>query len=89
MTCLIEEEFQKQNTINHLLRDFLLVLSHAKKQYKYNKIVSMYENLYTRRRGIMFTIITASMKQLSPLKTDRKCVLYDYINVALRVSHSK
>ena len=57
MTCLIEEEFQKQNTINHLLRDFLLVLSHAKKQYKYNKIVSMYENLYTRRRGIMFTII--------------------------------
>ena len=45
MMRLIEEEFQKQNTINHLLRDFLPVLSHAKKQYKYNKSVSMYENL--------------------------------------------
>ena len=37
----------------------------------------------------MFTIITASMEQLSPLKTDRKCVLSDYIKVALRVSLSK
>jgi hypothetical protein len=53
------------------------------------QIVSMYEHLYTRRRGIMFTIITASMEQLSPLKTDRKCVLSDYIEVALRVSLSK
>jgi len=37
----------------------------------------------------MFTIITDSMEQLSSLKTDRKCVLSDYIKVALRVSLSK
>jgi hypothetical protein len=29
------------------------------------------------------------MEQLSPLKTDKKCVISDYIEVALRVSLSK
>jgi hypothetical protein len=39
----------------------------------------------------MFTIIDDSMEQLSPLKTDKKCVISDYmyIEVALRVSLSK
>ena len=37
----------------------------------------------------MFTIIEASMEQLSPFKTDKKCVISDYIEVALRVSLSK
>ena len=89
MTILLEDEIQKHNTIDHLLRDFLLVLNHEKKQYQYNKIASLYEKLYTRGRGIMFTIIDASMEQLSPLKTDKKCVISDYIEVALRVFLSK
>ena len=37
MTILLEDEIQKHNTIDHLLHNFLLVLSHAKKQYKYKK----------------------------------------------------
>ena len=55
--CTWEEEFPKQNTINHLLHDFLLVLSHTKKQYKHNIVASLCDKLYTRRRGIVFTII--------------------------------
>ena len=89
MTILLEDEIQKHNTIDHLLRNFLLVLSHAKKQYKYKKNASLYEILYTRRRVIMFTIIDASMEQLSPLKTNKKCVMSNYFEVTVRVSLSK
>ena len=38
MTILLEDEIQKHNTIDHLLRDFLLVLSHAKKNTNKTKL---------------------------------------------------
>ena len=75
MTILPEDEIQKHNTIDHLLRDFLLVLTHAKKTIPIQQnCIFVRKIVHKAKRNHVYYYIP-SMEQLSPLKTDKKCVI--------------